>query len=76
MTMLPDQPTNITVRRSDRAGETSISISLAPVLMGTGRDHYEAVEMLLTTGEARRLRDDLTETLAGLAETKRMDGSR
>ena len=62
--MVPQQPTKVTVERKNAQGSDLIAVSLSPVRTGPNGDNSYTVEMWLTPGEARQLRDDLTRTLA------------
>ena len=59
-----EQKTNVSVKRQIVQGRDTVAVSLAPVRTGPNGDNSFTVEMWLTPGEARQLRDDLAEKLA------------
>ena len=64
MPIPPEQKTNVGVKRRIAQGRDTVAVSLASVRTGPSGDNSFTVEMWLTPGEARKLRDDLTQALA------------
>ncbi len=62
---LPQEPkTSVTVKWRTAQKRNFVSVFLTPVRTGPNGDNSYTVEMWLTPGEARQLRDDLAEKLA------------